>query len=158
MSYGRLLILSFLLFGSLFWSQCYFAVDWSQGSGPNGKERATLEETPDPEESNLSKSELKRKGKAGKSNKDDQETFEILSGQSGSSARSCTVLYSNCKDKCWKEFPPPKVETVFTAVTVDRKRWDCVGKCRNVCDNFDPPSSGGSMPNSGKGNYSEPPR
>ncbi len=149
---------SFLVLFFFLVTQCYFAVDWSQGKGPTGKDRATLEDIPEADEANLSKSELKRKRKPGLKGKDELDTFELLSGQAGSSssARNCSVLYSNCKDKCWKEFPIPNVETVFTAVTIDRKRWACVGKCGNVCDGFESPSSSGTMPNSGKGNYSDP--
>lgn len=148
-----------ILTGIFFSMGCYFTVDWSSGRGPNGKERAVIDDTPDAEEANLSKSELSKKGKAGRQNSGQEDrSFDLTSGQGGSSSstRNCSALYNNCKDKCWKDYPTPKVETVFTAVTIDRKRSDCVGRCSNVCDHFEPASSGGPMPNSGKGNYSDP--
>ncbi|EPG73663.1 hypothetical protein LEP1GSC058_2707 [Leptospira fainei serovar Hurstbridge str. BUT 6] len=152
----RVFLLAALLFSL---SHCFFAVDWSKGAGPKGKERGVLQEVPDADEANLSHEELKRAGKKPIfKSEEERRLFEVMSAEAGDSktAKNCTVLYNSCKDKCWKEFPVPSVETVFTAISVDRKRWACVGTCQNVCNHFDPPSSGGSMPNSGKGNYANP--
>ncbi|TGJ98707.1 hypothetical protein EHQ53_12150 [Leptospira langatensis] len=143
----------------LFLSNCYFAVDWSKGSTPKASERAVLQDVPAVDEANLSKAELARKGKKPNfKTKEEQELFQLMTeqGRSPYDAHNCTTLYSDCKDKCWKEYPSPVVETVITAITTNRKRENCIAQCRNVCDNFDPSSSSGPMPNSGKGNYSNP--
>ncbi|TGL63620.1 LIC_10730 family protein [Leptospira sarikeiensis] len=146
----------FLLF---FLFNCYFAVDWSSGAPEKTKGKPSPEEIAEPEQSNLSRKELIQKGKKSDfKSKEEQQLFEMMSsgGSDSNYTRNCMAKYGNCKDSCWTNFPSPKVETVFTAITVDRKREDCIARCRNICDNFDPASSSGTMPNSGKGNYSDP--
>ncbi|TGK12238.1 hypothetical protein EHO60_08215 [Leptospira fletcheri] len=121
----------------LFLSGCFFTVDWNGNS--KAKEKTELREVPKPEEGNLSAEELKRLGKKPTfKSEEEKRLFELMTSEAGRNLRNskdCSVLYNNCKDECWNEFPTPSVQTVFTAITVDRKRNGCIDHCRNLCKN-----------------------
>lgn len=157
--FRNLMKIKFGILLSFFILNCFFAVDWSSDESGKVRGKASVDDFPEAENANLSKQELSKRGKKGEfKTREEQELFDMMisAGSDQNTARNCAAKYGNCKSQCWTQYPIPKVETVFTAVTVDRKREDCIARCGNLCDDYTPSSSRGSMPNSGKGNYSDP--